>query len=553
MPGIGKVLSEVERLRAQVAERDALLAERDAWLAERDAWLAERDAQLAEREAVIADQAAKLTKREAEVLALTEAAEELARRLALLRLKLFGRKNERYVGDDQAMLPFVPATPEPPPRLPVPESDTDSDETAATTPKKEKGKPRRRNLAEMTGLPLRHLRCRRDPDAACQTCGGALRDIGEAVSWRLEWKPGSFERIRVARDKCACPNCPGQGVLVAPEPAFAIRYGLPGNGLLAQVLVDKFADRIPLNLQVTRMRRVGVDLSTSTLSGWVGQLDRFVAPVIRAVYARLMASGWLQGDDTGFPVQDGTDGSLRKGRLWAYTDQQEVMFHFTDDKSGKGPEAFLAPFAGDLVLFDGGSEFNLAVGAKQITRAGCWSHLRRYFFDARLYHPVEAHLALGTIRDLFELEASLKGAPPAGVQEVRQRDARPLVDGLFTWVRAISTTVRPSSLLGEAVTYATNQEASLRVFLERPELPIHNNLSELQLRGPVVGRKTWLFAGSEGGARAAASFFTLVGSCMLQGIDPWAYLFDLLNRLPDHPASRIDELTPLGWRRAREA
>jgi transposase len=139
------------------------------------------------------------------------------------------------------------------------------------------------------------------------------------------------------------------------------------------------------------------------------------------------------------------------------------------------------------------------------------------------------------------------------VQEVRQRDARPLVDGLFTWVRAISTTVRPSSLLGEAVTYATNQEASLRVFLERPELPIHNNLSELQLRGPVVGRKTWLFAGSEGGARAAASFFTLVGSCMLQGIDPWAYLFDLLNRLPDHPASRIDELTPLGWRRAREA
>lgn len=521
MAGVGQLLEEIERLRAELAARDALVEQ----------------------------QAAQITEQSAQIAALTLSNEELAQRLALMRRKLFGRKNERYTAEDQEMLPFIPVTPDPPPRLPQPEPDTEEDEK---TPKKGRGKPKRRNLAELTALPMREMSCPRDPEATCHRCQGALKDIGVAVSWRLEWEPGRFTRLKVSREKCACPRCPSEGVLIAPEPPFAIRYGLPGNGLLAQVLVDKFADRIPLNLQKARMKRVGVDVSTSTMSGWVGQSAAVLRPIVDAVTARLLQQGWLQGDDTGFPVQDGTDGELRKGRLWAYTDQQEVAYAFTDDKSGEGPAQFLASFQGTLLLFDGGSEFNLAARELDIQRAGCFSHLRRYFFDARLYHPGEAHLALGTIRDLFALEASVWGGPREAVREVRERDARPLVDGLFDWIRGISTTVRPSSLLGEAVTYALNQEQPLRAFLDHPEVPMHNNRAELALRGPVVGRKAWLFAGSEGGAEAAATIFTLVGSCMLQGIDPWAYLFDVLNRLPDHPASRIEELTPRGWRLARE-
>jgi transposase len=518
MAGVGQLLEEVERLRALLAERDTQLTQ----------------------------QAEQLADQTAQIAALTVSNEELAQRLALLRRKLFGRKNERYTADDQEMLPFVPLTPTPPPRLPKPESDTEDAKP------KGRGKPKRRDLSALDHLPMREMPCRRDPDATCGRCGGELKDIGVAVSWRLEWVPGHFERLKVSREKCACPRCPSEGVLVAPEPSFAIRYGLPGNGLLAQVLVDKFADRIPLNLQKARMKRVGVDIATSTMSGWVGHSASTLRPIVDAVIARLLQQGWLQGDDTGMPVQDGTDGALRKGRLWAYTDQQEVAYAFTDDKSGEGPAQFLAGFQGKLLLFDGGSEFNLAARELDIERAGCFSHLRRYFFDARLYHPVQAHLALGTIRDLFALEAGVWGGPREAVREVRDRDARPLVDGLFDWIRGISTTVRPSSLLGEAITYALNQEPALRAFLDHPEIPMHNNRSELMLRGPVVGRKAWLFAGSEGGAEAAATIFTLVGSCMLQGIDPWAYLFDVLNRLPDHPASRLEELTPRGWRLARE-
>ncbi len=183
---------------------------------------------------------------------------------------------------------------------------------------------------------------------------------------------------------------------------------------------------------------------------------------------------------------------------------------------------------------------------------GCWCHLRRYFFDARHHHPAEARLALGTIRDLFAIEGGLVGAPLEIIRETRDRDSRPLVQGLYDWILGPRLSTRPTSLLGEALTYAVNGRDSFFRFLDHPELPMRDNRSEFALRGPVVGRKAWLFAGSEGGAHAAATMFTLVGSCMLQGIDPWAYLADVLRRLGDHPVTKVHELTPLAWRLARE-
>ena len=151
------------------------------------------------------------------------------------------------------------------------------------------------------------------------------------------------------------------------------------------------------------------------------------------------------------------------------------------------------------------------------------------------------------------LERSTKGAPKEAVLEVRQREIKPLVDGFFDWVQQLSPAVRPKSELGEAIGYAWNNRENFRLFLDRPELPLHNNLAELLLRSPVVGRKNWLFAGSEGGAQGAATIYTVIGSCMLQGVDPLVYLADVFDRLLDHPANRMHELTPLGWRLAREA
>lgn len=380
-----------------------------------------------------------------------------------------------------------------------------------------------------------------------------MKDLPDDVSWRLDWVPGHFERIRIVREKCACARCPGEGVLVAPEPSFALPRALCGNGLLARVLVDKFADGLPLHRQAKRMAREGVDLSTAVLAAWVIGGAKLLHIVVEAISKRLLEQKALQGDDTGFPVQDGTDGKLRKGRLWCYTDQQEVRYLFSDTKAGANPAKFLAKFSGEALLVDCGSEFNQVVRERGIERAGCWSHLRRYFFDARERHPVEARIALRLIRDLFAIEAAIEGANLDVIRDVRERESKPLVVAFFEWIAKLSTTVRPKSGLGEALRYARNNEDAFRVFLDRPELPIHNNLSELQLRAPVVGRKAWLFAGSEGGAHAAADLYTLVGSCILQGIDPLTYLTDVLARLPDHPSNRVHELTPLGWRLAREA
>ncbi len=190
--------------------------------------------------------------------------------------------------------------------------------------------------------------------------GGPLKAFGTSHGHRVEWVSGHFVTLDVERERCACPACPSEGVLVAPVD-LALPRARCGNGLLARVLVDKFADRIPLNLQATRMEREGETFSTATLSDWVLAGAAFLLPVALAVEARLLAGKWLEADDTGYPAQDGLDGHLRKGRLWAVTDQREVRYHFTATTEGKNPPAFLETFKGKLLLVDGGSEFNLAV------------------------------------------------------------------------------------------------------------------------------------------------------------------------------------------------
>jgi transposase len=538
--GIAAILDENQRLRDLLAERDAALVARDAALAEKDA----------------------------AIESLKEINDSLAKRLELIRLKLVSRRNERFEDDGRGPEPLFPGAPPPPPRRPEPETTPlvdGADASEASEPPAEpvpsngpgskggpgQGKPRRRRLAERDDLPTRRDKVAIDPSTTCAGCGKGVKVFADATTWRLEWVPGHFERIATTRERCACPSCPGQGVLVAPDP-FALPKALCGDGLLARVLVDKFGDHLALNRQATRMEREGETFSTTTLSAWVRGGAGILRSVADAVHGRLLRGPWLQIDDTGMPVQDGTDGALRKGRLWAVTDQQEVSFVFTGTKHGKHPAEFLEKFKGKLLLADRGSEFNQLVRDNGLERAGCWSHLRRYFFDARVHHPNEAGMALLTIRDLFAIEASVQGASAADVLAVRQRDSRPLVDGLFTWMERMGPHLRPKSSLGDAIAYALNGRASFRVFLDHGELPMHNNMSELQLRQAVVGRKNWLFAGSEGGAVAAATCFTLIGSCMLQGVDPWAYLVDVLPKVSSWPVNRLHLLTPLGWRLARE-
>lgn len=545
MAGLAEILLENTRLRD-------LLAQRDAQLAVQAHRLQEQEQELARQRAMLE--------------ALKVSAEELARELELRKLRESGPASQRFVPPEQQRMPF-PADIVAPPRAPEHELACDTgnteDETGQTAttkrqsgkPTNNKKKPRRRKRDDFAGLDSRKVYCPAPEGQLCSCCGRPLHIVGSTCSVRVNWVPGHFVRDDVEREQCACsnPDCDDfRAVLTVPAP-YALDRALCGDALLARCIVDKFADHIPLHRQAKRMRREGVDFSTSTLCGWIRASGMLLGRIALAVRDMLLEASALLADDTGHPVQDGADGTLRKGRMWVVTDQEQAFYAFTPTKEGHFPAGLLDGFHGELLLVDGGSEFNLTVRRLGLKRGGCWSHLRTYFWNARHHHPVEAAHALATIRDLFLIERNLRGLEPDAIRAQRLAQARPLVDGFFTWIAALSTEMRPKSTLGQAVTYARNQEPCLRLFLEYGELPMHNNLSELLLRQNVVGRKNWLFSGSEGGAIVAGYLYTLIGSCMLQGIDPHEYLVDVLGRIQDHPASRVRELTPKEWRLAREA
>lgn len=460
---------------------------------------------------------------------LLEKLEVLALELARLKKQLFGQKTERrHAGADAQLGLFVaeePPAPEPamPPARPAPS-------------------PHGRRLPE--GQPDEVVPV--PPPSACAKCGGALRTISTSTATRHDWRRGHFVTIRVDRPSCACDTC--KTVETAPEPStFALSRSIVGNGLAAQVIVDKFADNIPLNRQATRFEREGLDLSASVLGDVVRNVGKLLSRIVLAMKAEQLAGSWLQGDDTGLPVLDGEAGRAVAGRLWVYADNRNVVYDFTPTKHGAGPAAYLAGFQG-VILADGGSEFNEALRVAGRTRAGCWSHARRYFVDAEEQSPALAAQAIALIAPIFASETRWRAADPAGRARIRKEETAPAINAFFTWCGSLVHKQRPKSAIGRAMQYALNQQQFLRVCVDRPDIPVHNNHSELQLRRPVIGRKNWLFAGSEGGARSAAVLFSITGSCRLHKIDPWAYVNDVLGRINDHPVNRVHELTPANWK-----
>ena len=495
MAGLAEILEENQRLRLTLAEREAQIEHRESALAKLAQVVHAREQALREKDDALHAVTARRD-------AVQRRAEQLAQELEFIRLKRRGPASMRFVpGEDQGVLPIFPDVTAPP-RLPE-AGDTSEDDrggeddtakAAGTgTPKRKRKGSSWRNRESFNHLPSRTVHCPASDGAACVKCGGDLRVIGQAESFRINWVPGHFVVEDIVRDECACPNCPGEGVPTVPGP-YAIDRALCADGLLARVLVDKFADHLPLHRQARRMGREGLEIRTSTLSSWVVKAAATLHLVAEATRKEILESAFVQGDDTGAPVQDGTDGRLRNGRMWAFTDQEQVFYAFTDTKHGTFPAELLAGFQGDCLVADGGSEFNKVVTDLDLQRAGCWSHLRIYFFNALCFHPHEAALALATIQDLFMLERSFAHMSADERLAARRAQSKHLVDGLLRWVKELSLPARPKTKLMEALTYAINQESALRAFLDRGDIPIHNNLSELMLRQHVVGRKNWLFA-----------------------------------------------------------
>lgn len=392
------------------------------------------------------------------------------------------------------------------------------------------------------------------PASGEQYCGRCDCDkvlIGYETSELLDWKPGHFVVTVLRRAKMACPKC-GEGVVVAPVADKVIEKGRPGVGLLAHLLVSKYQDALPLNRQAGIFKRHGVDLSTSTLSDWVGAgADAFKA--IHAEMVRQAMDAYLLGtDDTGLKVLDREhENGIRRGYMWAYVaDDRLVVFDYTPDRKADGPASFLVKHKG-YVQCDGYSGYKrIARDRPDVVWVGCMAHLRRKFVEALDGGDLRAAAPVAILQALYRVESEATEAsdPPDKRLDRRRQVGVPAMASLQKWLRDMQMQVPPKTPLGRAITYAINQWASLQVYLTDGRIPIDNNAVERQIRRIAVGRKNYLFAGSDAGAERAATLYSVLGTCSLVGVDPYAYMRDVLERVSaGWPGSRVAELLPAAW------
>jgi transposase len=370
------------------------------------------------------------------------------------------------------------------------------------------------------------------------------------VTEELEYIPADLFIIEHVRGTYACRKCQ-EGVAMADLPPRPIEKGRPGAGLLAHVVVSKYADHLPLYRQEKIFARHGVDLPRSTLCDWVGWVAESCSPIVKEMKRRLKEGRIIQSDDTPVRVMDPERrGKAQKAFLWSYCEPgSEVVFDFAMTRSRDGPVRFLAGFEGYLQA-DGYAGYNEVVRSGKVTHIGCMAHVRRKFYAALEESPEYARAVLSAIRELYLIERSLKesGADAAGRVTLRQEEAVPILNDLEALFGQLKELALPQSELGKAVHYALGQWPSIMRYTEVGDAEIDNNGCENTIRGVALGRKNWLFCGHPNGGERAATLYSLTESCKRVGVDPFVYLKDVLDRLATHPSSRIRELTPRGWK-----
>lgn len=414
--------------------------------------------------------------------------------------------------------------------------------------REETAKPSRRPLP---GHLPREVHTHMPLTESCPDCGGELRKFGEDVSEMLEYVPSRFKVIRHVRPKLSCRAC--EKVVEAAAPSRPIDRGIPGPGLLAHVLVSKYADHLPLYRQSEIYAREGVDLDRSTLADWVGSASKLLRPLVDQVRQHVVAAAKLHADDTPVPVLAPGMGRTKTGRLWTYvrddrpaadTTPPAVWFAYTPDRKGEHPRQHLTDFTGTLQA-DGYAGFHHLYDTGRIREAACWAHVRRKFFDIESAHrSAIAAEAIRRIAELYAIESEVRGKPPDLRREIRQSRARPLLDDLQSWFEKILSTLSKKSETAIAIRYALSRWRALSRYLDDGAIEIDNNSAERALRAVCLGRKNFLFAGSDDGGERAAAIYTLTGSARLNGLDPELYLRHVLERIADHPITRIGELLP---------
>ena len=473
--------------------------------------------------------------------------EKLLHQLEQLRRHRFGQKAER-VDPDQLLLAFAEllkdVTKAPEPELP-------STEEIASYKRKKKGHGRSPIPDDLPVERIEHALP--ETERGCKACGTEMAKIGEEVTRQLEYESATMRVIEHVRFKYACKGCE-EDVRLAPLPPQPIAKGLPGPGLLAHVVVSKYADHLPLHRQEAIFRRHGVELKRSTLCDWVASVADLLAPLHAAMKRDLKASKKIHSDDTPVPVLDEQLGRTRTGRLWVYVgddEHEQIVFDYTRDRTKAGPVAFLEGYEGYLQA-DAYAGYDELYADGKVIEVGCMAHARRRFYEARSADASRSHAALAFIKKLYEVEHDVCNRSPDERTRLRHERAGPMLASFKAWLDEQAKAVLPKSPMGEAVTYARGQWTALTRYLEDPILDIDNNLAERSLRCVAVGRKNWLFAGSDAGGERAAVLYSLIATCKHHGVDPFAYLRDVLTRLPGWGDGPLEPLMPRPWQDVRE-
>jgi transposase len=411
---------------------------------------------------------------------------------------------------------------------------------------------------------------------ACDCCGGTrLRKMGETITETLESIPRQWKVIQHVREKFTCRDC--EKISQAPAPFHVIPRGWAGPSLLAMILFEKFGQHQPLNRQAERYAREGVPLSLSTLADLVGAGCAVLEPILRRIEAHVFAAQRLHGDDTTVPVL--AKGKTVTGRCWVYVRDDvpfggrappAAMFYYSRDRAGEHPQAHLANYTG-ILQADAYGGYNKLYEADRtpgpILEAGCWVHARRKFFEladlteharrkAEGKNPTPiSPLALEAVQRidvLFEIERLINGQSAEQRVAVRKELSAPLVANLESWMREQRTKLSRGNDVAKAMDYMLKRWAAFTRFLEDGRICLSNNAAERAIRGIALGRKSWLFAGSDRGGQRAAAMYSIIVTCKLNDVDPQAWLADVLARIADHPAHKLDELLPWNWRPPEE-
>lgn len=520
---------QVVQYKSQVVQYESRVVQCEEQLAERDKEIARQTQQLAERDEWLAEQEAKI--------------KGLHSQLAYMKRQMFGRRGEKIDPNQLLLFSELKA------QADALEEEIELEEIRYKRRKKGHGrKPLPGDWpVEEVEYPLEKT--------DCPCCGEPMQTIGKEVTNEADYHPGSFFIRRHIRPKYACRQCQ-EGVHIAPMPPRPIHKGIAGPGLLAHVLTSKYSDHIPLNRLRGMLRRHRLDVSVASLCDWVARMADLLTPIHDALKAQLLAGHLIQSDDTQVPYQlPELKKQIATGYLWTYLCESSrlVLYEFTESRGRAGPSGFLSGFKGNL-LTDGYSGYNESVERYGLTRGGCWSHARRKYYDARLDDRVRCSRMLKLIQALFAIERrakEMRANPNSGFGDVehlalRQSESSSLIEEIRARTDAWSDEVLPRSSVGQAVSYMRNQWQPLTVFLKDATIPLDNNAAERAMRHVVIGRKNWTFAGSVEGGHRAAKIFSIVVTCRLNGLDPFVYLRDVIDRLPRGHDSAL--LLPTAWK-----